>query len=303
MDKFGLGRLRILPLREAWKYEAHDFTPWLAAHLDTISDLIGIPLELEGQEVSVGNFYADILARNSQNDTLVLIENQLERSDHTHLGQIMTYLSGLEAHTVIWIAQDFNESHISALHWLNEQTPDDFGFFAIRVQAVRIEDSPIAPLFEVVSKPNAWEQQLKKAARETAGMSELGQFRKRFWSHYLARHPEEEKYGPVFATSSRWRELADLGVVISLYLSRNEVGIFMRGPVGTERTELAEQLEPVADQLSERLKVPMGDPARSQLFADRLPCDPHKESDWDKLVDWLFSRSSEYEEVIRDLIG
>jgi hypothetical protein len=122
------------------------FTPWLPAHLDELAYKIGIPLELEGVEMPVETFSADILARNPQDDTLVLIENQLEGSDHTHLGQIMTYLAGLEAHTIVWIAADFREPHLSTLKWLNENTSESFAFFAVNVKAVRIEDSLIAAL-------------------------------------------------------------------------------------------------------------------------------------------------------------
>lgn len=110
-----LGSLVEVNLRKAWNHEAHSFTPWLAAHLDELAAKIGIPLELEGQEVAVETFSADILARNAQDGSLVLIENQLEGSDHIHLGQIMTYLAGLNAHTVVWIAATFREPHLSVL--------------------------------------------------------------------------------------------------------------------------------------------------------------------------------------------
>ena len=118
------GTLETVDLREAWPHEAHNFTPWLADNLDRLSDAIGIPLEPEGTEVQVEQFSADIFARNPQDDSFVLIENQLEASDHTHLGQILTYLAGLEARTVIWVARDFQEAHLSAIRWLNENTTD-----------------------------------------------------------------------------------------------------------------------------------------------------------------------------------
>ena len=127
-----LGRLKNVNLREAWSHEAQDFTPWLAENLDRLSTAIGIPLELEGQEVSVESFSADILARNPQNDSRVLIENQLEQTDHTHLGQILTYLAGLEAQVVIWVASSFRDPHISAVQWLNDHTVAPFAFFAVR---------------------------------------------------------------------------------------------------------------------------------------------------------------------------
>ncbi len=120
-----LSQLKIVDLREAWAHEAHNFTPWLAENIGQLSEAVGIPLEVEGTEVSVESFSADILARNTMDDSIVLIENQLEGSDHTHLGQIMTYLAGLEAHTIIWVAKDFREPHLAALRWLNDHTGED----------------------------------------------------------------------------------------------------------------------------------------------------------------------------------
>ncbi|MFM1921414.1 MAG: hypothetical protein RLZZ303_3048, partial [Candidatus Hydrogenedentota bacterium] len=121
-----LGTLTTASLREAWANEAQHFTPWLAEHLEQLSQAIDIPLELEGREILVGPFSADILARNTLDGSLVLIENQLERTDHTHLGQILTYLAGLGAQTVVWVASEFREPHLSALKWLNEHTANPF---------------------------------------------------------------------------------------------------------------------------------------------------------------------------------
>ena len=169
-----LGTLKSVNLREAWSNEAQDFTPWLANNLDRLSTAIGIPLELEGQEVSVDSFSADILARNPQNDSRVLIENQLEKTDHTHLGQILTYLAGLEAQVVMWVASSFRDPHISAVQWLNDHTVEPFAFFAIQVKAVQIGNSPIAPLFEVVAKPNDWDRQIQKKVHSSGELSEVG---------------------------------------------------------------------------------------------------------------------------------
>ena len=102
-----LGNLEEVDLRQAWPHEARSFTPWLSENIEMLSSVIGIPLELEGQEVAVEQFSADILARNPRDDSRVLIENQLEQSDHGHIGQIMTYLAGLDVNTVIWIAAGF----------------------------------------------------------------------------------------------------------------------------------------------------------------------------------------------------
>lgn len=144
------GTLEDIEARRAWAHEAHVFTPWLADNLDRLSQAVGIPLELTGREVSVGRYSADILATNPVDGSVVLIENQLEPSDHTHLGQIMTYLAGLEAQVMIWIAPTFREEHLSALRWLNQHTAENFAFFAVRLRVVRIANSPLAPLFDVL---------------------------------------------------------------------------------------------------------------------------------------------------------
>lgn len=141
-------------------------------------------------------FSADILARNPHDDSLVLIENQLENTDHNHLGQIMTYLAGLEVRTVIWIAAGFQEAHLSAVRWLNDNTIDPFAFFAVKVKVVHIGNSPLAPVFEVLERPSQWERQLHALAKETRALTSIGQLRVDFWSHYLQRYPEEIKYGP-----------------------------------------------------------------------------------------------------------
>lgn len=149
-----LGKLERVELREAWTSESADFTPWLADHLDLLGEQLGLSLELVGREVSVGQFSADILCRLTGTDHLVLVENQLEWTDHRHLGQIITYTAGLEALTVIWVAAGFVEQHRGALDWLNGNTPEDVGFYGVEVQLWRIGDSAPAPRFNVVSRPN-----------------------------------------------------------------------------------------------------------------------------------------------------
>jgi hypothetical protein len=161
-----LGRLEKLDLKSYWKKESTDFTPWLAKeeNIQLLSDTIGIELEVTGQEESVGPFRADILCRDTINDHFVLIENQLEKTDHTHLGQLMTYAAGLDAVTIIWISQKFTDEHRAALDWLNRITDDTFTFFGIEIELYKIGDSPPAPMFNIVSKPNDWTKQVKKSA-------------------------------------------------------------------------------------------------------------------------------------------
>lgn len=158
MSIVNLGRLEQVELRSVWLREAGDFTPWLAReeNIALLADTLALELEVEMQEKDVGPYRADIVCKDTTDGSLVLIENQLEKTDHTHLGQLMTYAAGLAAVTVVWIAERFTEEHRAALDWLNEITGENVSFFGLEIELWRIGDSPVAPKFNVVSKPNDW---------------------------------------------------------------------------------------------------------------------------------------------------
>ena len=162
-----LERLERVDLRNIRETEAQDFTPWLATeeNLSVLADTLHMELELAVQETNVGPFRADILCRNADGGDWVLIENQLERTDHSHLGQLLTYAAGLHAVTICWIADNFTEEHRAALDWLNEITDDRFQFFGLEIELWRIGNSPPAPKFNVVSKPNDWSRSVAEMAR------------------------------------------------------------------------------------------------------------------------------------------
>jgi hypothetical protein len=162
-----LSRLERLELSSVWTHEAVSFTPWLAQeeNLAQLGEAIGIELELEAQEKSVGPFRADILCKDADTDEWVLIENQLERTDHKHLGQLLTYAAGLQTVTIIWIAARFTDEHRAALDWLNQITGSTFRFFGVEIELWRIGSSPPAPRFNIVSKPNDFTQSVGAAAR------------------------------------------------------------------------------------------------------------------------------------------
>lgn len=161
-----LGRLETVALREAWPHEAINFTPWLAQpeNLALLAEAVGMVLELEAVEKPVESFSADILARDVVTGRWVLIENQLESTDHTHLGQILTYAAGLDAETVIWIARDFREPHRAAIDYLNRISASEHNFFGVQVELLRIGTSAYAPRFNVVAKPNDWSKSIATKA-------------------------------------------------------------------------------------------------------------------------------------------
>lgn len=186
MNEKNLGRLHKVNLREAWSSESSDFTPWLAReeNLKLLGETIGIELELESQEKEVGPFRADILCKDTTTDNWVLIENQLERTDHSHLGQLLTYAAGLNAVTIVWIAERFTEEHRAALDWLNERTDEKINLFGLEIELWRIGESPIAPKFNIISQPNDWSRTVQQAATGGGEVTEHKQLQLRFWSAF-----------------------------------------------------------------------------------------------------------------------
>lgn len=186
MDTKALGRLTAVELRNVFTNEAGEFTPWLAQeeNLALLSDSIGITLQLQAQEKDVGPFRADILCKDTATDQWVLVENQIERTDHTHLGQLLTYAAGLEAVTIVWIAQKFTDEHRAALDWLNEHTDEHINFFGLEMELWRIGDSPVAPKFNVVCQPNDWSRTVKTKAAQGWESSDLNKLQLRFWTAF-----------------------------------------------------------------------------------------------------------------------
>ena len=171
-----LGKLKKHDLRKIWKNEANDFTKWLEENLESLSESISLDLTLIKREQKVGAFSADILAEDEQGQK-VIIENQLEKTDHTHLGQIITYVSNLDGRTVVWISSEPRQEHINALNWLNTQT--QLNFYLVKVEAISIDDSKPAPLFQVICKPD---DEIKIAAAATSELSVRDKFNMQFWS-------------------------------------------------------------------------------------------------------------------------
>jgi len=183
-----LSRLVSVPLREVWAHESNDFTPWLAdeENLSLLADTLNLgPLQLQGTEVAVGNFFIDILARDI-GGAVVVIENQFGPTDHTHLGQILTYIAGQDGRaTIIWIAETFREEHRAAIDWLNASTIAGFDFFAVEIEALRIGTSAPARRFNVVAKPNDWSRGVVRASRE-AQLDDRARAYISYWSGFAA---------------------------------------------------------------------------------------------------------------------
>ena len=159
-----LGKVEWLDIRAVWPNEAVSFTPWLLDNPDVLGDTLGIEVQLEEAEHSVGGFSLDLIGRDLKHEARLIVENQIEQSDHRHLGQLLTYTAGTDAATIVWIARAFRDEHRVALDWLNEHTGEEIRFFGVAVRALRIGDSAPAPFFELVAKPNTWQKSVRRIA-------------------------------------------------------------------------------------------------------------------------------------------
>jgi hypothetical protein len=221
-----LGTLKNVPLRSIWISEASDFTPWLAQeeNLKILGETIGIDLDLEAQEQLVGPFRADILCKDTSDGSWVLIENQLGKTDHTHLGQLLTYAAGLDAVTIIWVASPFCDEHRAALDWLNAITDERFRFFGLEIELLRIGNSDPAPRFNITSKPNDWTKSVKREI-DRGALSETQRVNYEYWdslNRYLTEHPCRVR--PVKAQPANWitYSVGNSGALLGPFLNIKE---------------------------------------------------------------------------------
>lgn len=206
-----LGMLtEIEDLRSVWPNEATDFTPWLArdSSMRVLSDAVGLDLSVDETESSVGDFSVDILATEMQGGKKVVIENQLEDTDHDHLGKLITYASGKDASVVIWVVKHAREEHKSAVAWLNAHTDDDASFFLCEVKLYRIGDSKIAPMFVVVERPNDWAREQHSASKAvTSTMQERRKWWEAFNEHAVGNRTFSKAFGRRKPSTDHWMSL------------------------------------------------------------------------------------------------
>lgn len=179
-----LSRLTKVDLRKAWNHEALDFTTWLAQeeNLSLLSEEIGVDIKLIKTEAEVGRFSVDILAEEESTGRKIIIENQLENTNHDHLGKIITYASGYDAEIIIWIVKHVREEHQKAIDWLNEHTDEKINFFLIKVELWQIGNSYPAPKFNLFSSPNEWAKVIKNIS--TSSVSDTKLLQQQFWSSF-----------------------------------------------------------------------------------------------------------------------
>lgn len=210
MKHYDLGTIKKVDLKSVWPHEALDFTKWLAeeSNLALLSEAVGMDLELREVESAVGSFRADIYAADTATGAKVIIENQLEDTNHDHLGKIITYAAGKGAQVVIWIVRHARDEHRQAIEWLNAHTDDEAAFFLVEIEVWSIGDSLPAPRFNVVEQPNEW----ARAVKASEGMSETDKIKLAYWTRYreVAEATPEfmKEFSPRKPAKNHWSTLS-----------------------------------------------------------------------------------------------
>ena len=188
-----LGKLEKIELREVWRHEALDFTRWLAKkeNIAILSKEIGIDIEVIETEMSVGRYNVDIYARDTESNKKIVIENQLENTNHDHLGKMLVYAAGLDADIAIWVVKDVNEEHRQAIEWLNDNSFEKINIFLVKVELWQIDNSPIAPKFQVICEPNNWAKVLKQQSKDNITDLELRQME--YWQGFVDYAKSKDK--------------------------------------------------------------------------------------------------------------
>lgn len=204
-----LGTLKeITDLRSIWPHEALNFTPWVAENVDLLADAVGLDITVDETESSVGDFNVDIYASETGTDRKIIIENQLEDTDHDHLGKLITYASGKGADVVIWVVKHAREEHKAAVEWLNNHTYDKIGFFLCEIKLFQIGDSQIAPAFTVVERPNDWTKEIRK----TASANSTQQQRLEYWQAFNDYAFSDANFSRIFnkrkPTTDHWMDFS-----------------------------------------------------------------------------------------------
>ena len=300
-----LGKIkRIKDLRSVWKHEAKDFSEWLSKeeNLAELSDTIGVDIVLEERESAVGSFSVDLYAVEESTGRRIIIENQLEDTNHDHLGKLITYASGKGAEVIVWIVKRARDEHRQAIEWLNQNTGVNIGFFLVEIELWQIDDSLVAPKFNVVERPNDWAKQMKNVG----DLSSAKQLQLKFWQQLSETIKSNELYTKEFsprkALPAHWYSLAvgssQYHIELTLNTQKNLLGVQIRIPDNKEKffmfKKYAGEIEKILDT-----KIECHEANKVAAIKIQKPCDINDELNWNQAIDWLMSKAIKFKEVIK----
>lgn len=304
-----LGEIKKVQLRKIWKNEAYDFTPWLSEHLEEVSEAIGLELEFEDNEVSVGPFSADILARDVGNGKFVVIENQLEKTNHDHLGKCITYASVLDASAVIWIASSFTDEHKKALDWLNDHTSDDLGFYGLKVELWQIDNSQPAVRFNVICSPNEAVKQANKR-KEQGELSDTRKKQLEFWTAFRDKLSQTGRIRSLQTPRPQyWFDVAlgKSGISLSNIFNTNRNSVGIRVYIGNRNVDewlpyFESKKEVIEDEIGAKLEWNPNPENRDKIISLTKNFDLDDQSKWDVALDWLVQATIKFRDTFSKII-
>ena len=304
-----LSRLESVDLRTVWQSEPGEFTPWLARpeNVALLGETLGLELVVESREARVGPFRADIVCRDtgygSPDGALVLIENQLGRTDHSHLGQLLTYAAGLDAVSVVWIAQPFTDEHREALDWLNRKTGQGVNFFGLEIELWKIADSPVAPKFNIVAKPNDWAP-IVTTSNDISGIKgqqlefwiEFEEFVRAKGSNINFRNPRPQHWMP----HSIGRSGMNFSSIISAMPPVARVELVLTGDEAKNHFELLKlKQESIEEEIGADLNWRNPPNAKRAVIEVKRELDFRIPSEREEAKEWLYDNLVRFHEVLK----
>lgn len=303
-----LSHIEKVELRKVWAHEAQDFTKWLAEeeNLIALGEAIGIDLELIETESNVGSFSADIFAQEIGSGRKVVIENQLEDTNHDHLGKIITYAAGKEAELVVWIVAKARDEHKQAIEWLNQHTDVEFGFFLIEIELWKIDGSHPAPRFNIIERPNDW----AKAVKASEGYSETERMRLQYWQRYVELAEKHVAFSSVMRpqkpSKDHWTTIhlgtSKYNVCLLVYSNEDKIGIEACSP---DNKQIGEAMIGDAKRLGEMLGAePVSYNASKssgvRFFKKGCNFKKHPEK-WDEYIQWQLDSAVKLREELKSM--
>lgn len=303
-----LGKLSKVDPKDVWENEPQAFTPWLAQpeNLKELGDAIGIELELEATEQAVGPFRADILCKRVGTEHWVLIENQLGKTDHPHLGQILTYAAGLDAVTIIWISPQFTDEHRACLDWLNRSTVEGLNFFGVQIEVWQIGGSEKAPRFNIVSQPNQWSKSVAAASNSISNNSN-GQAHLEYWTAFAEKlRASGGPVVPVRPAGQNSMVMApfnkngfSLIVASNIYESRIRVGLYITRDADGYFQSLCSKKSEIEAELGELV---WHKAVQERALLQYMDANSTNVEDWPRQHEWLVERLQAFYRVLAPLV-
>lgn len=305
-----LGRLEEVDIRKLWSHEQYDFSEWLAQkqNLELLNETIGVTLSEVKKEVYVGVYRCDLVGNDEMTGEKIIIENQLEASNHDHLGKIITYASGLDAKVIVWIVKEAREEHRSAIEWLNNNTAASINFFLIEIHAYKIGDSLYAPKFEIIEKPNGF----IKNAKTQSGSGEYNRSqseRLEFWTRFNEILVERGRpFNVRKASTDHWYDIAIgvSGIFVELTLVNKESYIGVELHIQDDK-ELYDQIEASKDKIEIEIGLSLDwqrlDNKKASRILYRIPgLDFNNHSNYDYLMNDMIDKAVLFVNVFRKYI-